>query len=367
MADKYASYRELAAANTLGIDYDIINRYGEVDNGYILHIAIHGGAIESPTSQLAEYVADGGPYYTLYGKKPIGNSDFSIGATRFDEPQALVNVARSARTIGWYGYADEFLYEKRTYIGGLDLVMGGLLMRHLNDAGFLAEEQFGALRGGVPEDIINRNRANIGTSISISRTVRQSFFKNGDLRLSSISNPMNRTEEFFKFCEAVKAAIAEAPAPVVPRIFDTPQRPPRVLGDPRLSRVIRRVFGVNQSGGIDFTTNPEEQLVDRVHALVSTLPGERVMRTTYGVATTQLLFAPDAQMADLQLQDLVTDAVTEWEPSAVISRITSTTNDALGIVNINVGVSRADVPQAELANTRTVSVKVGGGVVTTPR
>ncbi|MEU1816082.1 poly-gamma-glutamate hydrolase family protein [Streptomyces roseifaciens] len=367
MADKYPDYRSLAADTIQGIDYDLFNRYGQ--GAYLVHIAIHGGGTEPPTSQLAEHCAGAaGPYYSFYAKRARGNGELHIASTRFDEPLCVANVAKSTRTVAWHGYADNTTGELNSYVGGGDVVLRDLIVQALVRAGFSAQPAVASIEGTDPDNICNKNRMGAGVQIEISRSQRAAFYKDGDLTLPSIANPANRTQTFFTYTSAVLAAIAQAPLPVpaeVPR--PSPLSSTRVLSDPTISKTMSLPFAIDHTGTVAFTTDPEQQLVDRVQALVATLPGERVMRATYGVATHQMLFAPDAVLADAQLQKMVTDAVARWEPSAVVSAIQSLTNENLGLVHVNVQVSRADVPGAEEATTRTVGIRIGGAVVSTPR
>lgn len=75
-------------------------------------------------------------------------------------------------------------------------------------------------------------------------------------------------------------------------------------------------FSVGPDGSVDFVADPVEALSDRVRALASTSPGQRVMRATFGVATSDLVFSWDAAIGQAQLQQRVQDAVSQWEPAA---------------------------------------------------
>nr|WP_223186123.1 GPW/gp25 family protein [Streptomyces sp. CBMA29] len=124
-------------------------------------------------------------------------------------------------------------------------------------------------------------------------------------------------------------------------------------------------FALAADGSLAVVQDPAKATSDRVRALVGTLPGQRPMRATYGVPTSEVLFAPDPEVASAELQLMVRDAVTEFEPSAVITTVTPTIDFGLGLVTVDVGVGRADVPSAELDRYQTVSVAVGGEVAVT--
>jgi phage baseplate assembly protein W len=120
-------------------------------------------------------------------------------------------------------------------------------------------------------------------------------------------------------------------------------------------------FAVNATGGIAQTDDPQRQLLDRIQGLIGTQPGERVMRSTYGVDSAALLFSAD-ELASARVQLAVRDAVAAWEPSARVTSISANVNNELGLVSLRVEVARVDAPGAESANSRVVTIDVGGTV-----
>lgn len=359
----YPYYRALAAAKTLGIDYDIKNRYGTGD--YLAYIAVHGGAIEPPTSQLASYCAGPtGAYYLFEGLSELTAQTLALPPTSFDEPFCQVNVGNATRAVSFRGVPDQREREEVVYVSGVDDVLVALLVRELEAAGFVTDTPPLRFEGSDPQNIVNRTKLNAGVQLDLTRSLRQSFYAGGDLSLLSVTNASNRQPAFFEFCEAVKRAAAQVPLTVEPE-ESAPLPAGSAIRDTSVSTAMRTPFAIDYGGAVASTTDPREQLVDRVHALVGTLPGERVMRATYGVPTSAALFAVDAEVAHDQLERAVLEAVATWEPSAVVSAVVADVRSELGIVNVNVQVSRADVPGAEQDTTRTVGVLVGGSVVAT--
>lgn len=361
----YPNFRHLSADKTLGIDYDIKNRYGV--GTYLLHAAIHGGGIEPPTSQLAAYAAgDTGAWYSFEALSDLTADSLALPATVFDEPFCVVNAANSSRTVVWHGVSDQREAEQVTYISGADTVLASLIVQELNAAGFATDRAPVSFEGDTPQNICNRNKPRAGVQLDLSYTLRKSFYADGDLSSAAITAPENRLPAFFAYGAAIRRACALVPlddgTDDVPPVITQP----RALSDQAVSTTMRTPFAIDHSGGVSATTDEREQLLDRVHALVGTLPGERVMRATYGVPTSASLFAINAEVANDQLQRAVLDAVAQFEPSAVVSAIVADVNEALGAVHVNVQVSRADVPGAELDNTRNVGVLVGGTVISTP-
>ncbi|MEU2134397.1 poly-gamma-glutamate hydrolase family protein, partial [Streptomyces sp. NPDC018352] len=224
MADKYANWEELVSdrdtttgelVNQEGRDWYIEVRPGS--GTYLTHMAIHGGGIEAPPQQLADYAAGpGAPFYTFAGIKSSNNTSLHITSTNFDEPQALVHASAADRIVSWHGHADQTAGVAVTYVGGLDTQLGGLIRTRLTEAGFLCEDPPANLGGTDPDNICNRSLRNAGVQIEMSRSQRQAFFANGDLRISQITNPANRTEDFYRYVDAVRQGIADLP--VVPPV-----------------------------------------------------------------------------------------------------------------------------------------------------
>lgn len=359
----YSSYRPLAAEKILGIDYTISNRYGTGD--YLVYLAIHGGAIEPPTSQLATYCANTtGAFYTFEALSDLTAPSLALPAVSFDEPFCQVNVGNSARAISFRGVTDQRESEEVAYLSGLDDVLVALVGQELVEAGFVVDTPPLRFEGSDPANIVNQTRLYAGVQIDLTRSLRRTFFAGGDLSLTSVSNPANRLPAFAAFGDAVKRAAAQVPLTV-----EAQDTPPVIsatgIVDTSVSAAMRTPFAIDHTGAVASTTDQREQLVDRVHALVGTAPGERVMRATYGVPTSAALFAINAEAAHSQLERAVLDAVAAFEPSAVVSAVVADVAEDGSSVTVNVQVARSDVPAAEQDTTRTVGVLVGGTVVAT--
>lgn len=121
-------------------------------------------------------------------------------------------------------------------------------------------------------------------------------------------------------------------------------------------------FRLTPAGGVATAGSQAQQLNDAVHALVATVPGERVARATYGVATPAALFAANGEQAHAQVSMAVRDAVAIWESAAQVTGVTAQVNEALGLVLVQVEIARSDVPGAEGQQTRYVQVGVDGSV-----
>lgn len=131
-----------------------------------------------------------------------------------------------------------------------------------------------------------------------------------------------------------------------------------------MSTTVAIPFRIDPTGGVGIVTNDDKALSDRVRALVSTVPGERLMRADYGVPTPDALFDPIINdMVFAELKQMALQAIRHWEPAAVIVNINPIVNEGASTVAMDVRVGRADTPNAELPRTRRVLVTIGGATL----
>ncbi|MEU7990159.1 poly-gamma-glutamate hydrolase family protein [Streptosporangium canum] len=205
-ADKYHGYPELAAHEVEGKDYRLVQRFPR--EAQAAHIAIHGGAIEAPTTQLADHAAKTGDhaFYSFEGIKPAGNSDLHLTATRFNEPKGVGLVAKVGYTVSWHGASGT---EATTYVGGRDAALIRAVTARLRTAGFrVATSVPEEIGGDSSRNIANRNLRHRGVQLELSKGQREQFFKDGKLARSWIENPANRTPAFYRYTAAVNHALA---------------------------------------------------------------------------------------------------------------------------------------------------------------
>ncbi|MBA9026342.1 poly-gamma-glutamate hydrolase family protein [Peribacillus huizhouensis] len=201
MADTYANYNELAAAEVKGVDYDI--HFHRVIGSKTIIFTPHGGGIEPGTSELVKAVASGlYNWYEFEGMKPSKNSVLHITSIHFDEPLVLKMVGEASNAMVLHGYAD--LSVKHTQVGGLDDHLRDNVIRELKMEGFSAGIASGVLSGINPNSITNRISRGQGVQLEISALQRGAFFKNGD---TSRANRVNITDEFIKYVKALQKAM----------------------------------------------------------------------------------------------------------------------------------------------------------------
>jgi phage replication-related protein YjqB (UPF0714/DUF867 family) len=168
MADKYASFAELASFEASGTDYRI-HAVARPDSPVIV-IAPHGGSIEVGTSELAGLIAgDDHSFFAFEGLKPYGgNRDLHITSHRFDHPQCLEWVGRCAVTLAVHGC----IGEARIYVGGLDDELTALLTGHLSAAGFDTSADGHRYPGRNPLNICYRGARGRGAQIEVTKDLR---------------------------------------------------------------------------------------------------------------------------------------------------------------------------------------------------
>jgi phage replication-related protein YjqB (UPF0714/DUF867 family) len=198
MPDKYRSFAALARGEVEGRDYRIGLRKRR---GTIVVIAIHGGGIESGTSEVADGIAaDDVSFYTFEGIKSRRNRDLHITSHRFDEPQCRVLVNEASGVISIHG---EDSKQQVVFLGGRDRERLNALRESLTFSGFRVETHKKlSLQGLDPRNICNRTKNGCGVQLELSFGLRRSFFKS-----LAKTGRLGKTERFDLFVAAVREAV----------------------------------------------------------------------------------------------------------------------------------------------------------------
>jgi phage replication-related protein YjqB (UPF0714/DUF867 family) len=203
LPDLYASYTELAAAETEGVDYE--RRSVPVTGATWSSIAIHGGGIEPGSGEMAREVAAGRmAHYEFAGIKPTTNSDLHVTSTNFDEPICQGIVTSSLRCLSFHGFTGTTGVAE-TAVGGLDTVLAARVTDALEAAGFVVITAPQEINGSDPANICNLTTIGAGVQIEMSRALRESFFPNGDLS-RTMRDSGQRTPAFYAYATAVEKA-----------------------------------------------------------------------------------------------------------------------------------------------------------------
>ncbi|MGD6750331.1 poly-gamma-glutamate hydrolase family protein [Streptomyces sp. BH105] len=373
MADIYANYAQLAADKSINTDYIITWR--NIPAGRGAHIAIHGGSIEAPTTQLADYCAatSAASYYSFQGIMSTGNSALHITSTHFDEP-TVFQILRSVEwTISWHGTSSS---ESVTYLGGLDTDLMEAIHTRLTAAGFAVSEAPQEIDGNDAANIANRNLRGQGVQLELSRGLRESFYRGGDLTQVSIADETRRTSAFYSYTAAVMAAIADKyPLSSSGAIDTTPvygagstgtaPSTTSVAGYPGAGILqMRMPFQLDSMGRVAVLTDTDTMRVQRTRGVVATVPGEYIGEPAFGSNISRALFRPSDPVAPAVINDAVRSAVARWEPDVVITSISPVIrDDQEGIVDVEVDIALTNTPTGETERTENVRIMPGGRVI----
>jgi phage baseplate assembly protein W len=77
---------------------------------------------------------------------------------------------------------------------------------------------------------------------------------------------------------------------------------------------------VDPQGGLALT-NERNELNQAIQIILSTSPGQRVMRPTFGCRLHELVFAPNNSHTAAQARRYVMDALGMWEPRILATRV----------------------------------------------
>ena len=204
MADLYASYTALAAAEIEGVDYE--RRTVTVSGATWCAIAIHGGGIEGGSGEAARAVAAGlMNHYEFAGIQAANNfEDLHVTSTNFDEPIAQAQVAAARRCLSFHGYVGDGVTPE-TSIGGLDTVLVARVTAALTAAGFRVVTAASEIAGTNPSNICNLTSTSAGVQLEMSRALRESFFP-GNTTSRAVRDSGQRTEVFNRYVAAVRSA-----------------------------------------------------------------------------------------------------------------------------------------------------------------
>ncbi len=152
-------------------------------------MAIHGGGIETGTSEIALATAgyhpatlapsvDGYGLHELWlfeGLLPSGNGDLHVTASHYDEPIATELVENTRRCISLHGCADAQANGKIQL--GLDHELRDIVLEELVAVGIPAEITMDRmLDGSLPDNIANKTKIGGCAQLEMGTSYRRSLF-----------------------------------------------------------------------------------------------------------------------------------------------------------------------------------------------
>lgn len=121
-------------------------------------------------------------------------------------------------------------------------------------------------------------------------------------------------------------------------------------------------FQLTSQGSVATTADPDTIAMQRVRAIISTAPNERVMLADYGVDLPAYLFSTDIAESVARISTDIITAMQKYEPTITILDVEPVVNEtALGIEDVKVEFTQS-TDQA-YTPTLTATILVGGTVV----
>jgi uncharacterized protein len=90
---------------------------------------------------------------------------------------------------------------------------------------------------------------------------------------------------------------------------------------------------ISSAGSVRLVSGPDE-LDAAIRMILSTMPGERVMRPEFGCAVWNLVFSPLTAGTLGLIEQAVRESLERWEPRVVLDRVEAIPDQAAGIVLI---------------------------------
>jgi phage replication-related protein YjqB (UPF0714/DUF867 family) len=232
-ADNYPSNTALYADPSLveGVDYarrhkrhesfdnSLSERYGFPETAII---ALHGGGIETGTSELCLAVAGYHPdtfamttptydYWMFEGLRPSNNDELHVTATHCDDPVARAMCGGSRNALSLHGctpsQAGLPADTQAVLVGGRNSTLTGYLLESLAAAGFLAIDavDLDSLAGVEPDNIANRTLLGMGAQLEITTPLRSAMFGVN----TRAGRRSSTTGTFWRFVAATRAGLGQ--------------------------------------------------------------------------------------------------------------------------------------------------------------
>lgn len=117
-------------------------------------------------------------------------------------------------------------------------------------------------------------------------------------------------------------------------------------------------FALGPDGSVAMVSDPLRRAVQRVVALVGTRPTEKIMDADFGVPLDSLVFEPDTDVAETELQDMVENALARYEPGITLLDVTPVMGEEnTGVVDAKISIELTEDPITgtnQFVNTATI-------------
>lgn len=131
------------------------------------------------------------------------------------------------------------------------------------------------------------------------------------------------------------------------------------------TRQLSLPFALDVDGSLREHVDPDKQVGDRLRSLVETEPGQRVMLPTYGMALSGMVFEPDDEIVQNEVDRELRDQASMWEPEVEIQAVSlPVASDEEGGVGLQIQWERTGSARSWGAATGTKRAVIGtSGVI----
>ncbi|AYX89699.1 poly-gamma-glutamate hydrolase family protein [Staphylococcus cohnii] len=203
MVDHFATMKELLTYTHEGEDWEI--QMCERDSP-VLITAVHGGAIERGTTEIAQYLSEIGDFsfYSFKGVRKNKNNELHVTSTHFDEPNLKKIVSEHAQVISIHGCMGE---KNEVYIGGRDEALITRIKQVLNEAGIIIKDAPSHIAGKQQDNFVNCGKKGMGVQLELTVNFRKHCFVNKKFNLKDREDRSNWSTYLKEFSKAMVNAI----------------------------------------------------------------------------------------------------------------------------------------------------------------
>lgn len=203
MVDRFMSMSKLMDQTEEHKDWQIL--YNNCDANSII-TAVHGGAIERGTSEIAQLISELGDYsfYTFKGIRKNKNHELHVTSKHFDEPILNELVPTHESVVSLHGCMGD---EIAVYIGGKDFELSFEMKQQLEKIGITVKPAPAHIAGMQTENFVNKGKRNAGVQLELTVALRKKCFKNNKYNLQDRENRENWSTFMYSFSTAIVHAL----------------------------------------------------------------------------------------------------------------------------------------------------------------
>lgn len=203
MVDKFKSMTELIAKTAEHKEWEILTLSKKSST---LITAIHGGAIERGTTEIAQLISEQGnhSFYTFKGIRNNKNNELHVTSRHFDEPKLMQMVSSHHNIVSIHGCMGD---APEVYIGGRDLELASEIKLQLEKVNIIVKPAPSHIAGMHMDNFVNAGPKNAGVQLELTVALRKQYFNNSKYNLNDRENRQNWSQLMYLFSTAINKAI----------------------------------------------------------------------------------------------------------------------------------------------------------------